>query len=148
MAALELGSSDERFAHASGGGGNGNVSFALSAQYQSADDYSLSEDYTAEVSQPEGDRINSDYERSSVFFQFDALESPLGHTSLFYNLSNAHKGLPIESDVEDPAYERLTDSRQANSRLVQPVQRDTPLTEALLQLLRQRTDILFRPGLQ
>lgn len=109
---LELGADDERFAHASGGGGNGNVSFALSAQYQSADDYSLSGDYTPEVSQPEGDRINSDYERSSVFLQLDALESPLGHTSFFYNLANGHKGLPIESDIEDPDYQRLTDSKR------------------------------------
>jgi outer membrane receptor protein involved in Fe transport len=36
----------------------------------------------------------------------------LGHTSFFYNLSNAHKGLPIESDIEDPAYERLTESQR------------------------------------
>ncbi len=109
---LELGGDDERFAHASGGSGNGNVSFALSAQYQSADDYSLSDNYEPEVSQPEGDRINSDYERSSLFFQFDALESPLGHASFFYNLANAHKGLPIESDIDDPDYERLTESKR------------------------------------
>jgi len=109
---LELGADHERFAHASGGGGNGNVSFALSAQYQTANDYSLSDKYSPEISQPEGDRINSDYERSSMFLQLDALQSPLGHTSFFYNLANGHKGLPIESDIEDPDFQRLTESKR------------------------------------
>jgi outer membrane cobalamin receptor len=109
---VELGSDDKRFAQASGGRSNGNLSVALSAQYQTADDYSLSNDYVPQLNQPAGRRVNSDFERSSLFFQFEAQETLLGHTSFFYNLSNAEKGLAVEAGVEDPDYERLTDSQR------------------------------------
>jgi outer membrane cobalamin receptor len=108
----ELGSDNKRFARASGGGGNGKVGFVLSAQYQAADDYSLSNDYAPEPNQPGGNRANSDFDRNSLFFRFDAEETVLGSTSLFYNLSNAHKGLPVETGVDDPDYERLTHSQR------------------------------------
>ena len=108
----ELGSNEERFAQVSGGGGNGNVGFTLSGQYQEVDDYSLSNDYVPELNQPAGDRVNSDFERSSLFFRFDAQESFLGHSSLFYNLSNAEKGLPVETGIDDPDFQRLTQSRR------------------------------------
>jgi len=109
---VELGSDDKRFARASGGRSNGNFSVALSAQYQTADDYSLSSDYVPQLNQPAGRRLNSDFERSSLFFQLEAQETVLGHTSFFYNLSNAEKGLAVEAGVEDPDYERLTDSQR------------------------------------
>lgn len=109
---VELGSDDKRFAQASGGRSNGKVSVVLSAQYQMADDYSLSNDYVPQLNQPAGRRLNSDFERSSLFFQLEAQETPLGHTSFFYNLSNAEKGLAVEAGVEDPDYERLTDSQR------------------------------------
>lgn len=109
---LELGSDDRRYLRASGGGGNGNLSYALSGQFQQADDYSLSDDYPGELNQPPGDRINSDLERNSLFFQFDAQETFLGHTSLFLNLADADKGLAIETGIEDPDYQRLTESQR------------------------------------
>ncbi|HLF32183.1 MAG TPA: TonB-dependent receptor [Xanthomonadales bacterium] len=109
---LEFGSDDRAFVQASGGGGNGNLSYALSVQYQQADDYSLSDDYVPELNQPAGDRVNSDFERGSLFLQLDAQETPIGHTSLFLNMADADKGLAIETGVDDPAYERLTNSRR------------------------------------
>lgn len=108
----ELGSDDRRYLRASGGGGNGNVSYALSAQHQQADDYSLSDDYAGELNQPPGDRRNSDFERNSLFFQLDAQETFLGRSSLFLNLADADKGLAVETGVDDPDYQRLTESRR------------------------------------
>ncbi|MEE4217566.1 MAG: TonB-dependent receptor [Xanthomonadales bacterium] len=109
---LEAGSDDRRLVQAAAGGGNGNLGYTLSASHQEADDYSLSGDYAGELNQPPGKRLNSDFERNNVFMRFDAQESFLGHTSLFVNLSGAEKGLPVETGVEDPDYERLTESKR------------------------------------
>jgi hypothetical protein len=43
-------------------------------------------------------------------FQLDALQTPIGHASMFINLSDAEKGLPPQAGVDDPDFERLTDS--------------------------------------
>jgi len=109
---VELGSDDRRYMRASGGGGNGNVGFVLAAQYQEADDYSLSDDYPGELNQPPGTRLNSDFKRSSVFLQLTNQSTLLGQTSLFVNLSDDEKGLAVETGIEDPDYERLTKSRR------------------------------------
>jgi outer membrane cobalamin receptor len=106
----ELGGDNRRLLRASGGGGNGNISFSLSAQHQQADDFSLSDDYTPDLNQPAGKRVNSDFERNSLLFQLDALQTPLGHSSMFINISDAEKGLPVETGVDDPDFERLTKS--------------------------------------
>jgi len=109
---IELGSNARRLLRASGGGGNGNISYSLFASHQEADDYSLSDDYVAELNQPAGTRVNSDFKRNNLFFQLDALDSAIGHTSMFINISDAEKGLPLEAGVEDPDFERLTKSRR------------------------------------
>jgi outer membrane cobalamin receptor len=108
----ELGTDDRRYIRASGGGGTDTISFTVSAQHQAADDYSLSDDYEPQLNQPAGDRVNSDFERSSVFLQLDARETAIGHSSLFINLSDGEKGLAVETGVDDPDYERLTRSRR------------------------------------
>ena len=107
----ELGTDDRRYFRASGGG-NDRVGFALSAQYQQADDYSLSDDFPGELNQPPGTRRNSDFERSSVFLQLGMQDTFLGRTSLFVNLADADKGLAVETGIDDPDYERLTESRR------------------------------------
>ena len=109
---IELGGDDRRLFRFNGGGGNGNISYALSAQRQQADEFSLSDDYTPAANQPSGKRVNSDYERNSLLLQFDALQGPIGHSSLFINLSDAEKGLPVETGVDDPDFERLTRSKR------------------------------------
>lgn len=109
---VELGSDDKRFAQASGRGGNGKINFALSAQYQTAGDYSLSQNFVPELNQPAGDRLNSDFERSSLLLQLEAQDTILGQTSFFYNLANAEKGLAVEAGAEDPDYERLTHAQR------------------------------------
>jgi iron complex outermembrane receptor protein len=109
---VELGTDKRRLLSASGGGGDGNFSFALAGQHQKADDYSLSDDYVPLLNQPRGERINSDYERNSVLFQFDAMATPIGHASMFVNLADSEKGLPIEAGVTDPDFERLTESKR------------------------------------
>ena len=109
-AGVELGTDDRQLMRASGGGGNGNISYSLSASHQKADDFSLSDDYVAELNQAEGDRVNSDFKRNNLFLQFDALDTPIGHMSMFYNFSDAKKGLPPDAGVDDPDFERLTKS--------------------------------------
>jgi iron complex outermembrane receptor protein len=106
----ELGTDDRRFIQASGGGGNGNYGFAISAQHQQADDYSLSDDYEGELNQPPGDRINSDFKRDSVFLQAGMADWMLGDTSLFINMGEDEKGLAVETGVDGPDYQRLTES--------------------------------------
>ena len=109
-AGVELGTDDRQLIRASGGGGNGNISYSLSASHQKADDFSLSDDYLAELNQPAGKRVNSDFKRNNLFFQFDALDTLIGHMSMFYNFSDAKKGLPPDAGVDDPDFERLTRS--------------------------------------
>ncbi len=109
---LELGTDDRRLLSASGGGGNGNISYALAGQHQQSDNYSLSDDYQPQMNQPAGERVNSDYERNNLLFQLDVLETPIGHAFMFVNLSGAEKGLPVEAGVDDPDFERLTKSKR------------------------------------
>ncbi|MEJ8566446.1 TonB-dependent receptor plug domain-containing protein [Elongatibacter sediminis] len=106
----ELGSDGRKLIRASAGGGNGSVSYAASASYQRADDYSLSEGFDAVAYQPAGTRVNSDFRRSNLFVSLDAAETPLGHASVFFNVSDAEKGLPPEAGSDDPDFERLTHS--------------------------------------
>ena len=109
---FEVGTDNRLLARASSGAGNGNLSYLLSLSHDRAEDYALSDDYRGELNQPPGDRVNSDYRRDSVFLSLDAQQTPAGHLSLFYNLSDAEKGLPPTAGVEDPDYQRLTRSRR------------------------------------
>ncbi len=109
---FEVGTDNRLLARASSGAGNGNLSYLLSLSHDRAEDYALSDDYRGELNQPPGDRVNSDYRRDSVFLSLDAQETAAGHLSLFYNLSDAEKGLPPTAGVEDPDYQRLTRSRR------------------------------------
>ncbi len=106
----EVGSDDNLLLRASSGGGSDNLSYLLSVSHQEADDYSLSDDYNGELNQPAGDRLNSDFERNSLFLSLDAQRTLIGHTSFFYNLSDAEKGLPPTAGVLEPDFERLTKS--------------------------------------
>jgi len=112
-AGVELGTDERRLLRAIGGGGNGNISYSLSVSHQQADDFSISDDYVAELNQPEGTRVNSDFERNNLFLQLDAMETAIGHASMFFNISDAEKGLPVEAGVDDPDFERLTRSRRS-----------------------------------
>jgi outer membrane cobalamin receptor len=109
--AVQLGTDDRRLVRASAGGGDGNVSYSISAQHRSADDYSLSDDYVPDVNQSGGERVNSDFERNNLFLQINARETAIGHASAFFNYSDAEKGLPVEV-VDDPDYQRLTKSQR------------------------------------
>jgi outer membrane cobalamin receptor len=109
---LELGSDERGLLRAAASGGNGNISFGISASHQRADDFSLSGDYMPQLNQESGSRVNSDFERTSLFMQLEALNFPLGRASVFINHSDAEKGLPVEAGVDDPDYERLTGSNR------------------------------------
>lgn len=111
-ARVELGSDARRYLRAGGGGRAGSFGYALSAQFQHADDYALSDDYPGALNQPPGSRLNSDRERRSLFFQIGTNDSFLGSSSLFVSLADTDKGLAVEAGVEDPDYERLTESRR------------------------------------
>ncbi len=109
---MEEGSDERQVLRASSGAGNGNLSYLATLSRDEADDYSLSDDYDGELNQPPGDRLNSDYTRDSVFLLLDGERTPIGHTSFFYNLSDAEKGLPPTTGIADPDYQRLTNSRR------------------------------------
>lgn len=111
-ATVEAGSNERSLLKANAGGGDGNLSYAVSAQRQERDDYSLSSDYTPQLNQISGRRVNSDYQRTNVLLQVDAQRTPIGHSSLFVSLSDAQKGLPVEAGVDDPDFERLTRSNR------------------------------------
>jgi outer membrane receptor for ferrienterochelin and colicin len=108
----ELGTDQRRYFRASGGAGGETLGFALSAQYRSADEYSLSADYPGETNQPPGDRVNSDFNQGSLFLQFEARNTVIGRTSMFVSLADAQKGLAVETGIDDPDYERLTKSKR------------------------------------
>lgn len=109
---LEAGTDERLLARASTGGGKDELSYLLTLSHDSADDYSLSDDYRGELNQPPGERVNSDFERNSVFLSLDARGTPVGQLSMFYNLSDSEKGLPPEAGSDDPDFERLEKSRR------------------------------------
>ncbi len=111
-ASVETGTDERLLLKANLSGDDGNLGYALSAQRQERDDYSLSDDYTAQPGQRSSQRVNSDYKRTNLLFQADAQDTVIGHSSLFVSLSDAQKGLPVEAGVEDPDYERLTRSNR------------------------------------
>ncbi len=109
---FEAGTDERVLARASTGGGKKELSYLLTLSHDSAGNYSLADDYKGELNQPAGERVNSDFERNSVFVSLDAREMPLGHVSMFYNLADSEKGLPPEAGSEDPDFERLDKSRR------------------------------------
>lgn len=109
---IELGTDERVSLRAAAGGGSEAVQFILSASHQQADDFSLSANYIPELNQPGTNRVNSDFKRSSLFLQLDTVQTPVGDTSIFINYSDAEKGLPVETGVEDPDYDRLTGSKR------------------------------------
>ena len=111
-ALAELGTDQQQLLRAGLGGSKSRHSYSVAAQYQSADDYSLSSHYTPQLNQPAGTRRNSDFERQSLLAQYALDNWALGEASVFVNLSDAEKGLAIEAGVEDPDFERLTLSRR------------------------------------
>jgi outer membrane cobalamin receptor len=98
----ELGTDDRRYLRASAGGGDGNLSYALSAQLQQADEYALSDDYAGELNQPPGDRLNSDFERNSRSSSSARRKPSSDAYSLFLNLADADNAGLVETGVEDP----------------------------------------------
>jgi iron complex outermembrane receptor protein len=111
-ASLEAGSDERRVARGTLSLGGENHSFSLSAQHQEADDYALSDGYDAELNQPDGDRVNSDFERDSALLYGSVRSALLGTTTLFANYTTAERGLPVEAGVDDPDYERLNKSER------------------------------------
>jgi iron complex outermembrane receptor protein len=108
----ELGSDERRLFRAYANGGSENFGYSVSASHQQADDFSLSDDYTPELNQPDDKRVNSDFKRNSLFMRLEGNSEFVGDTAFFVNYANAEKGLPVETGVEDPDYERLTDSER------------------------------------
>jgi len=108
--ALELGENGRELYRASYAGGSPALNYVASGNFETADDYALSESFDSELNQPSGDRVNSDFDRSSVFLHANSDRSPLGETSFFYSASDVERGMPPEAGVEDPDYERVTKS--------------------------------------
>jgi outer membrane cobalamin receptor len=110
--ALELGENDRELYRARYGGGSSSLNYFVSANYESSDDFALSDSFDSQLNQPAGDRVNSDFERSSAFLHVNSDCSPLGESSIFYSYSDVERGMAPEAGVEDPDYERVTESRR------------------------------------
>lgn len=94
------------------GGGSRNLGYLFSVSHDEADDYRLADGFDAVANQPASDRVNSDFRRDTLFFRLDAANTPIGRTAFFYNLSDGDKGLAPDAGVDDPDFERLTESRR------------------------------------
>jgi vitamin B12 transporter len=110
--AIELGENDREVYRARYSGGDASLNYLASGSFETADDYSLSDGWNPQLNQPSGDRVNSDFDRSSLFLQASSDQSPLGETSVFYNFSDVDRGMVPQAGVEDPDFERLTKSRR------------------------------------
>jgi outer membrane cobalamin receptor len=64
---VELGENDRELYRGRYGGGDASLKYLISGSFESSDDYSLPDSFDAQLNQPSGDRVNSDFERSSVF---------------------------------------------------------------------------------
>lgn len=109
---VELGSTGRSILRASAGGSSGGLDHLLSVSRDRGEDYSLADGYPGQLNQPKGDRLNSDFRRDNLFLSLRARSTPIGQTSFFYNLSDAEKGLPPTAGVEEPDFQRLTQSRR------------------------------------
>jgi outer membrane cobalamin receptor len=109
---LELGTDSRRLFRAEGGMAGEAIRLIASFQHQEAGNYSLSDDYQPALNQPAGKRVNSDYDRDSLVLHLNAPESPIGSTSVFYNLAESEGGLPLEAGEPDPDFERVLLSRR------------------------------------
>lgn len=94
------------------GSNAGAINYFVTAGYEKADEYSLSNDFEPQLNQPAGQRINSDYQRATATLLLDSDRSPIGHTSFFLNMSDVERGLTPHSTRDDPDFERLTMSRR------------------------------------
>ena len=94
------------------GSNSGALGYFFTAGYEEADEYSLASDFEPQISQPAGNRINSDYRRATATVLLDYDEWQVGRTSFFINLSDVERGLTPRSTTDDPDFERLTTSRR------------------------------------
>jgi iron complex outermembrane receptor protein len=94
------------------GSTSGAVGYFFTAGYEEADEYSLSGDFEPQISQPTGERINSDYTRATATLLLDYADWRIGHTSFFINMSDVERGLMPRSTTDDPDFERLTVSQR------------------------------------
>lgn len=78
--------------------------------HEEADDYRLSDNYRSQLNQEGSKRVNSDFERDSLFLRLAHQSSTLGESSLLVNVSDNQRGTPPQAGAEDPDYERLTKS--------------------------------------
>jgi len=107
-----FGTDHRRFGRVDLGRGRPGGYWAISAQYDATDNFSVSDDYPGVLNQPPGQRVNSDYRNTSFLAQATFLESPLGSTRFLYNFSDGVFGLPLEAGVSDPDFERILLSRR------------------------------------
>jgi outer membrane cobalamin receptor len=110
--AMELSTDGGRSYRGHIGNNEGVVDYFFTAGYEEADEYSLADDFESELNQPEGERINSDFQRATATLLLESDRSPIGNTSLFLNMSDVERGLTPHSTSDDPDFERLTRSRR------------------------------------
>jgi outer membrane cobalamin receptor len=110
---VELGDNDARFYSASFADRMESLGVVAAASHSEADDYRLSGDYTSQENQPGSRRVNSDYQRRNLFLRVSNDSERLGQSAVLLNLSDNERGTPPQAGVDDPDFERLTESKRS-----------------------------------
>lgn len=109
-AAVEFGDNQSELYSASYASSTESLNYFLAGTHQSMDDYELPDGFDGTLNQPAGERVNSDFERDSLFLYLNSDQSPLGNSSIFYNVSDVERGVVPQAGSEDPDFERLDKS--------------------------------------
>ena len=109
---VEFGDNDARLYSASFADRMESFGVVAAASHSEADDYLLSGDHASEENQPGSRRVNSDYERRNLFLRLSNESERLGESALLLNLSDNERGTPPQAGVDDPDFQRLTESQR------------------------------------
>lgn len=109
---FEIGKYDTRLLRTSFGDQNNFFQYLISADYQTTKGYSLPRNFLATNNEDGGLRDNSDYSRKTLFAYLGSKIKTIGNYSVFYNLADNERGLPPETGVINPDYERYKSKRQ------------------------------------
>ena len=109
---VEVGDNDARLYSASYADRAESFGILAAASHAEADDFRLSGDHASEVNQPGSRRVNSDYQRRSALLRLSNESQRLGESAVLLNLSDTERGTPPQAGVDDPDFQRLTESKR------------------------------------
>lgn len=109
---VEIGEDSRVMLRGSYGGGGPSASYFASASFEEADNFSLSDGYTPQLHEDGGERENTDLTRRNVFLHLRTETRAVGPSSLYFSASDNDRGYAPQSDIEEPDFERLIESRR------------------------------------